>query len=769
MERDLEILYKNNTQRIRRQSPLSPSLVDGKSPTDSQNESNDEQKVFVLLDEIQRQSKKQLHSIWQHLCSAPSIAFSILCVLIVTLVGVFGARSSQSPNEDFVFYCAITALICVLAFPLSRLVLFAVQETSHKWLAMQESRECAPAPKPDEEEDEDAARSCCLELTYYIEDAQHSLAMLMAFSIITLSFYLLMDIDGHSRWQVPPVEGVSDFVVLLDWARVERVITRILGIITIYFGGTVVTDVLTSVITRGLNVGNFSSKIQTLLHQQLMIIKLTGGVPYKEDAFMYSMVLKKGGEKKRSPLHTKYLLTHCFKHPFRLIMHSKPDDFTLFDMDVQITTKATLRALSRVCFRNVKFHLLPMVTDSVTQLRVRQRSDQADSALEDSARTATPHVAIDVSSSSGLNLHAFGDSNVFYVDDHDDDSDTASSSTHAEENTRIFSRTTITYADLEKTLERRCAMDKDPAHIDSMDPQVVWNFLSSSPMDSSSSSIRQCTVYDFGTAFHNLRLRREHFSKSIRDSELMKQNVHMIIAIVMNILVIFIAIALFGYDINQAWLSFSSLVIASSFVFSSAASKAFSALVFLISVNPFDVGDIVIIEKDLYKILRITLMYSRVQRWDGAVLNLSNFEISSQNIINLREIGFWYHYPVFIDIDTVTDDNMQKLHQFIQIFIQKNKKRFTGKFAIGCKDVASLLKTKLVFSIEHRYTEDFAKFSADVTKCHSAIADALASISAKYSGVEIGVMRLNPTGVSNTLPHISSSPGEENIISEATF
>ncbi len=706
MQKDLDILLSENPKTLKgRNSNLqNQGSMTEKNSNDSQNESSEDQKGYTFFSELQKQSSKGMSSLQSILCSLHAILFLVFSLISLVVLATYGARRPRTANDDFVFACALVALISVIAFPAAHLLLFALQQASEAWLHRHPEK-----PASEDEGDANASRSCCLEVGYYVNDAKTNLALFFGMSAITLSFYALLDLEKHRNWQVPSEPGASDFVYLLNWAQVQVTITHILGVTCIYFGAASLTDILTSIVTRGLNVGNFASKIQTLLYQQLVIIKLTGGAPFKEDEIMYNAVSDTGT--RHSPIMTKYLLRHCFANPFRFTMHSKPDDFSLFDLDVVVNSRPATKALARICYRNVRYHLLPMMFDAATNARTRQRSDQTTQYEDNSV-----HI---------INIDAVS------TTESDDEEETKK-----EPDPRLV----ITFKDVEKTIDRRNQMD-DNKH-SPLNALEVWNFLTNSLPGSSSSTVRSCSVYDVATAFHNMYLKRLHFSKSLRDAELMKQNVHFIIAVALNVLVIFIAIAIFGYDINQAWLSFSSLLIASSFVFSTAASGAFASLVFLISVNPFDTGDIVIIDKDLYKILQISLLYTRVRRWDGAELNLNNYDISSQQIVNLREIGFWYHYPIFIDIQSITDDNMRILHSNIGEMIEKNHKRFTGKFAIGCKDVGSLLKTKLVFSIEHRYTEDFAKFSADVTKCHSAIADALRAISATYSGVEIGVMRL---------------------------
>ena len=49
-------------------------------------------------------------------------------------------------------------------------------------------------------------------------------------------------------------------------------------------------------------------------------------------------------------------------------------------------------------------------------------------------------------------------------------------------------------------------------------------------------------------------------------------------------------------DVTEAWLTFSSIVLAFSFIFANSIRTVFECVVFLFVVHPFDVGDTVVLE-----------------------------------------------------------------------------------------------------------------------------------------------------------------------------
>ena len=60
-------------------------------------------------------------------------------------------------------------------------------------------------------------------------------------------------------------------------------------------------------------------------------------------------------------------------------------------------------------------------------------------------------------------------------------------------------------------------------------------------------------------------------------------------------------------DVSKAWISFSSIVVAFSFIFSTAIQNTFMSVIFLFVVHPYDVGDGIMIGTDLHFVRPRTL------------------------------------------------------------------------------------------------------------------------------------------------------------------
>ena len=69
-------------------------------------------------------------------------------------------------------------------------------------------------------------------------------------------------------------------------------------------------------------------------------------------------------------------------------------------------------------------------------------------------------------------------------------------------------------------------------------------------------------------------------------------------------------------DISHTWILFSSIFLAFSFVFGATIKAAFEAILFLFATHPFDVGDMLLLDSERYKVcgLRVLLSGARAHR-----------------------------------------------------------------------------------------------------------------------------------------------------------
>lgn len=146
---------------------------------------------------------------------------------------------------------------------------------------------------------------------------------------------------------------------------------------------------------------------------------------------------------------------------------------------------------------------------------------------------------------------------------------------------------------------------------------------------------------------------REKLVASLRDRQSVAGVLSKIIGFVLFLVCVIIFVTLLGVD----WLSliapFGTAVLAISFVFGSVASSAFKSFVFLIFVNPYDVGDRVTANGITVKVSKISLLSTTFFTPDGKKVIMSNSILADTMITNhtrSREVSL----GVDFDIDVST-------------------------------------------------------------------------------------------------------------------
>jgi small-conductance mechanosensitive channel len=93
---------------------------------------------------------------------------------------------------------------------------------------------------------------------------------------------------------------------------------------------------------------------------------------------------------------------------------------------------------------------------------------------------------------------------------------------------------------------------------------------------------------------------RKDLAFTLKDTKTIVGKLETILGFAIHILFIILYLVVFSVDVSKAWISFSSIIVAFSFIFSKAISDLFLAVVFLFVVHPFDVGDGIMIGTDMH-------------------------------------------------------------------------------------------------------------------------------------------------------------------------
>lgn len=161
-----------------------------------------------------------------------------------------------------------------------------------------------------------------------------------------------------------------------------------------------------------------------------------------------------------------------------------------------------------------------------------------------------------------------------------------------------------------------------------------------------------------------------------------------IIAVILFLVAVIIFITLLGVDFVSFIAPFGTAVLAISFVFGSAAASAFKSFVFLIFVNPYDVGDrISVDDKMILKVSKIELLSTTCETPEGLTVILPNYRLADSNISNFSRSRC---ASVFIQVEIDSDTPVPILLEFktmIFKWLKKNRQIWDTEFGFNVRKV----------------------------------------------------------------------------------
>ena len=152
--------------------------------------------------------------------------------------------------------------------------------------------------------------------------------------------------------------------------------------------------------------------------------------------------------------------------------------------------------------------------------------------------------------------------------------------------------------------------------------------------DISQSEIKNVVLYAYKE--------RRVLAHAMNDLNHAVKSLDLILFIIATIFVLFEALQIFKFNIQQSIASFYSLGIAFAFVFKESAQNVFDSIIFLFVTHPFDTGDLVVINGQPVFVKRLSLLFSQFITTTGMVMFVSNSVLASQSVTNYRRSDHQY-------------------------------------------------------------------------------------------------------------------------------
>ncbi|KAG8952510.1 hypothetical protein FRC04_004570 [Tulasnella sp. 424] len=144
------------------------------------------------------------------------------------------------------------------------------------------------------------------------------------------------------------------------------------------------------------------------------------------------------------------------------------------------------------------------------------------------------------------------------------------------------------------------------------------------------------TRAEIKTATLKVYKERRFLARSLRDVGAAVKTLDNLMLCVFLIILIFIALPIFGVSITSSFSSIYTVFIAASFIFKNAASNAFDSIMFLFVTHPFDTGDRCFIENENLVVRKMGLFATTFTRADGSQTYYFNSMLLNKFIMNAR-------------------------------------------------------------------------------------------------------------------------------------
>ncbi|KAI8458829.1 hypothetical protein BY996DRAFT_6410621 [Phakopsora pachyrhizi] len=128
----------------------------------------------------------------------------------------------------------------------------------------------------------------------------------------------------------------------------------------------------------------------------------------------------------------------------------------------------------------------------------------------------------------------------------------------------------------------------------------------------------------------------------------------------------------------------ATVVLGFSFIFGNAAKNLFESMLFIFSIHPYDVGDLVFIDDSPMFVLEFGLFSTTFQRTDGQVIIAPNSVLGNQkHILNVRRSGaMWETTNVMVSFDTPLEV-LQEFRNKLRQYVSENSREWKGGLIVA--------------------------------------------------------------------------------------
>ncbi|KAI9227806.1 MAG: hypothetical protein DHS80DRAFT_16543 [Piptocephalis tieghemiana] len=196
---------------------------------------------------------------------------------------------------------------------------------------------------------------------------------------------------------------------------------------------------------------------------------------------------------------------------------------------------------------------------------------------------------------------------------------------------------------------------------------------------------------------------RRDLSTSLRDMSQAIGKLDNLFMIIGLIILIVIIVTQFNGNATKALTPLWTFIVAASFIFGQSAKNAFDSIIFMFVTHPYDAGDVIYLETDIYTITELGLLTTVMTRVDGQLTYAPNIVLSQKLIRNIRRSNNMCEViEIQLDFSTPSwkiEELLTRMNHFLETEMSRD---FVPTTSLNISDLENTNRIKASFWIEHK-------------------------------------------------------------------
>jgi len=209
-------------------------------------------------------------------------------------------------------------------------------------------------------------------------------------------------------------------------------------------------------------------------------------------------------------------------------------------------------------------------------------------------------------------------------------------------------------------------------------------------------------VFDIKEAVVAIYRERANMAASLKDTDSIVQSLEYAIGCLIHFIFLAFYLLIWEVDIVKGFSTFSAMLLAFTFIFGNSVKNMFESMLFLFVEHPYDVGDTVLIKTELYRVKKISLLYTEFIQINGERIFIPNTDLMASIISNWTRTKTKTEF-VRIQMDVgVPPDVLADIMNALVTHAAANSTEFDGAPFVQYREVLEH-RLKLVLQISWTY------------------------------------------------------------------